>query len=87
MFKGRFTCAFTHQVFPDASSLHDRPDLLLRMWDAPWMRLLAPHLGYYAPGRVWGTQGAEQGEWAGSGAGLEGAWARDHSSTLQHVQK
>lgn len=47
------------------------------------MRPLAPHLGYYAPGRVRGTQGAEQGEGAGSGAGLEGARARDHSGTLQ----
>lgn len=83
IFKDRFTCAFTHQVSPDAPSLHDRPDLLLRMWGAPWMRPLSPHLGYYTPGRVQGTQGAEQGEGAGSGAGVEGARARDHSGALQ----
>ena len=39
------------------------------MGAAPWTRWLPIHLGYYTPGRVWRTQGAEQGEVAGSGAG------------------
>ena len=91
-FKDRFTCTFNHQVSPDAPSLHDRPDLLLRMWGAPWMRPLSAHLGYYTPGRVQGAQGAEQGEGAqgaeqgegaGRGAGVEGARARDHSGGPQ----
>lgn len=60
---------FTHQVFLDSVSLHDRPDLLLRMGGAPWTRWLPIHLGYYTPGRVRGTQGAEQGKAAGNGAG------------------
>lgn len=69
IFKDRFTCAFTRQVFLDSVSIHDRPDLLLRMGGAPWTRWLPIHLGHYTPGRVRGTQGAEQGEAAGSGLG------------------